>query len=325
MKEIGGYLELDRYNLPLLHEEAIALNCGRNTLAYLIEARNIKKLCIPYFLCDSVKNTCIRLGVNIRYYNISNNFVPDGSLELQADEWLYVVNYYGQISYDVQKNLVERYKTVIMDYAQAYFEKPLLGVDTLYTCRKFFGVVDGAFLYTDSSIGRELNQDESFERMHFILGRYERNANEFYNEYAMNNRLFTNEPIKKMSKLTQNLLRGIDYVAVGEQRQQNFSFLNDQFKGLNKLNLRIPFGAFMYPLLVKDGQKIRKKLLEKKIYIPVLWPEVLDRCDINSLEYNFANNILPLPCDQRYSTDDMKYIVKEILKILDEKMKDSDF
>ena len=37
MREIGGYMELDRYHLPMLHESALALNCGRNTLKHLIE------------------------------------------------------------------------------------------------------------------------------------------------------------------------------------------------------------------------------------------------------------------------------------------------
>lgn len=316
MKEIGGYLELDQYNRPLLHKEALALNCGRNALAYIIEARNIKKLCIPYFLCDSVKNICVKLGVDIRYYHVCDDFLPDPSLELEADEWMYVVNYYGQLSQDIQKKLVKRYKKIIMDYAQAYFEKPLLGIDTLYTCRKFFGVADGAFLYTDSSIKRELKLDESFERMHFLLGRYERNANEFYNEYLLNNKLFVNEPIKKMSKLTQNLLKGIDYNIVGQQRQENFAFLNEQFKNINELHLRIPFGAFMYPLLVSNGRKIRKKLQKEKIYIPTLWPNVVENCDCNEMEYRFALDILPLPVDQRYTKSDMKYLANKIKKIV---------
>ena len=43
MREIGGYIELDSYCLPMLHEGAVALNCGRNALAYLLRARQIKK------------------------------------------------------------------------------------------------------------------------------------------------------------------------------------------------------------------------------------------------------------------------------------------
>ena len=44
MREIGGYFELDKYSMPMLHEGAIALNCGRITLAYLIEAKGIEKI-----------------------------------------------------------------------------------------------------------------------------------------------------------------------------------------------------------------------------------------------------------------------------------------
>lgn len=35
MKEIGGYIELDTYTGAMLHEKAIALNCGRGALEYL--------------------------------------------------------------------------------------------------------------------------------------------------------------------------------------------------------------------------------------------------------------------------------------------------
>ena len=45
MKEIGGYIELDTYHLPMLHEGVIALNCGRNVLAYQLRAQGIKSSC----------------------------------------------------------------------------------------------------------------------------------------------------------------------------------------------------------------------------------------------------------------------------------------
>ena len=43
MREIGGYIELDTYTGPMLHGDGIKLNCGRNALAYLIEAKEIKR------------------------------------------------------------------------------------------------------------------------------------------------------------------------------------------------------------------------------------------------------------------------------------------
>lgn len=43
MKEIGGYIELDTYMNPMLHDDGIKLNCGRNAFAYILKAKASKK------------------------------------------------------------------------------------------------------------------------------------------------------------------------------------------------------------------------------------------------------------------------------------------
>lgn len=316
MREIGGYIELDTYSFPMLHEEAVALNCGRNCLAYLIETNNIKKIHLPFFLCSSVENICKQYNVAIQYYHVDKNFLPNINFEVQDDEYVYVVNYYGQIENDKIFELKNKYSHLIVDNAQAYFQLPVEDVDTIYTCRKFFGVADGAFLYTDKKKCEAVERDYSFERMHFLLGRYEKGANEFYSEYVENNRQFDNAPILGMSKLTQNLLRGIDYSRVEQCRTENFAVLDELLKSYNTLELKLPTGAFMYPLCIKNGAEIRSKCREKKIYIPTLWPDVFEKCDETTLEYDMAANILPIPVDQRYNRNDMKYIVEVIEKCI---------
>lgn len=311
MKEIGGYIELDTYRLPMLHEEAIKLNCGRNALWYLLKARNIRKIWMPKFMCDSCEGVLKKESVQVRYHSIGLDFKPT-EIMLAEDEWLYVVNFYGQLTNEYLLSLKEKYRRIIVDNAQAYFQMPLDGVDTLYTCRKFFGVADGAILYTDAVLDEELPQDESFERMHFLLGRFERTASEFYSEYAANNHFFAEEPIKRMSRLTENLLHGIDYESVRERRTKNFGYLHEMFNSINRLALSVPEGAFMYPLYVENGAEIRKKLQAQTIYIPTLWPSVFDLCGEGELEYDMAKNILPLPVDQRYTTDDMALLVGAI-------------
>lgn len=312
MKEIGGYFELDNFNLPMLHSNALALNCGRNCLAYLIEARKIKKIYLPYFLCDSIKNLCKKYKLEIYYYHINHDFLPE-KLHLERDEWLYLVNYYGQITNDILQSIIKIYKRVIIDNAQAYFEKPLPYIDTIYTCRKFFGVADGAFLYTTANISRNIQQAESFERMHFILGRYEKNASDFFSESIDNNNFFNNEPLKTMSKLTENLLHGIDYETIKSRRSDNFLYLDRELSNINKLKVKTTAGPFMYPLLT-DNVLIRQKLIEAKVYTPTLWPNVLDDVNPDTLEYYLANNIIPLPCDQRYNEQDMKTIISILKK-----------
>lgn len=302
MKEIGGYIELDTYTGKMLHDDGIKLNCGRNALAYIIKAKNIKKIYMPKFMCDSCDKILADNNIEVVYYSIKIDF----KLSIASrDGWLYVVNFYGQLSNEYISSLGDK---VIVDNAQAYFQEPIPGVDTLYTCRKFFGVADGAILYTNKYIEVE-ERDQSFNRMNFLLGRYERSAGEFYHEYVENNHLFMNEQIKRMSKLTENLLHGIDYEMVKNKRTENFAYLHEQLRGINKLELSIPEGAFMYPLYIEKGADIRKKLQTKKIFIPILWPAIFNICNEDELEYDMALNILPIPVDQRYSKNEMSSIL----------------
>lgn len=246
---------------------------------------------------------------------INEKFEPIFNQVLGEEEWLYIVNFYGQLDNDYLLGWKQKYGRVIIDNAQSYFQMPVENTDTLYTCRKYFGVADGAFLYTDTKLNREIPQDESFERMHFLLGRFEHSANEFYSEYVANNKLFASEPTKQMSRLTENLLRGIDYTSVAKKRQDNFVFLDVQFGNMNELKLKSVYGAFMYPLLIQNGAAVRKELQKERIYIPTLWPNVLEECPSNSLEYHYAADILPIPVDQRYEIEDMKYLV-EVIKVV---------
>lgn len=38
---------------------------------------------------------------------------------------------------------------IILDNTQSFFQKPISGIDTIYSCRKYFGVPDGAYLSTN--------------------------------------------------------------------------------------------------------------------------------------------------------------------------------
>lgn len=315
MREIGGYIELEKYNLWMLHDGALALNCGRNCLAYLIRAKGIRKILLPYFLCSSVPEVCKREGAEVRYYHIGTDLMPS-EVVLQKDEWLYVVNYYGQLDNMKLSRLASEHTRVIVDNAHAYFQMPVVGVDTFYTCRKFFGVADGAFLYTDAILNESLPVDESYDRMRFLLGRFERPASEFYPEYVENNRLFEKEPIKHMSKLTENLLHSISYGAVEMHRTANFFYLHKKLGEWNQLELSVPKGAFMYPLYVIKGAEIREELRTMKIYIPELWPDIYDICAESDLECDMARNILPIPTDQRYVEEEMGYVVKEVMRLM---------
>ena len=54
MKEIGGYFGLEQSTHNEYYSKLLALNTGRNALLYVLKARKIEKIYIPYYLCDTV-------------------------------------------------------------------------------------------------------------------------------------------------------------------------------------------------------------------------------------------------------------------------------
>lgn len=313
MKEIGGYIEFENFHREMFHEGGILLNSGRDCFLYLILAHSTRKVWIPYFLGDTIQKLCHKENIEFGFYHINEKWLP-ADISIGADECLYLVNYYGQLARSDIENLKIQYENIILDNTQAYFNSPLDGIDTLYSCRKYFGLPDGGILFTDKRLDNLENysQEVSYSRMNFLLGRYEKNASEFYQEYVANNDYFDKQPMKRMSKLTRNLLHGIDYEFVKHRRTENFKYLHKIFWDINRLQLKIIEGAFAYPLMLSHGGEIRKQLIKNKIYIPVLWPNVLNECAADSLEYKLAADVLPLPVDQRYGLDDMKYMANII-------------
>ena len=312
MKEIGGYFGLEEFSGSEYYPELIAVNHACNGLAYLIKSLNITKLYLPCWLCDSVSSLCKREGCNFEYYHSGGEFLPNFAKSLSDGEYLYIVNYYGQLSDEVIRTLKAQHKNIILDNVQAFFARPVEGVDTLYTCRKFFGVPDGGYIATDSRLDVPLTPDVSMNRMKHVLGRYEASASEYYADFSENEKMYRELPLMGMSKLTHNLLRAIDYEAVKARREENFAYLHENLADTNRLKVRVVNGPYMYPFLTSydDGARIRKALQAKKIYISMLWPTIPE--EASAEEKDLAVNILPLPVDQRYTREDMQYILKEL-------------
>lgn len=317
MKEIGGYFGLDQLVNNEYYPDLIALNTGRNALLYLIKAKDIRKLCIPYYLCDSVSSMLEKHEFDYEYYHINTEFEPVFDNELAEDDYLYIVNFYGQLTKDKLIGLKHKYGNIVLDNTHAFFQRPIDGIDTIYSCRKFFGVSDGAYLSTDCLLDEELEVDISKDRMSHILGRFEGLASDYYSNFQKNDAAFKSEPLKHMSKLTRNILGAIDYENTKRLRDENYAYLESKLGKLNKLQLTNPEGAFAYPFYVENGVEIRKSLAHKKIYIPTLWPNVLKETSESGIEYDYATNILPLPCDQRYGMEDMRNVIEVLLKCLE--------
>lgn len=316
MKEIGGYFELDRLisDNGEYYKDLVSLNTARNALVYLVKAKKINKIYIPYLLCDSVSLVCDRERIEYEYYHTDENFQPIFDRELKDNEYLYVVNLYGQLSNERISELKRQYKRIIADNIHAFFQKPIDGIDTIYSCRKFFGVPDGAYLATDCLLDVDLPIDNSEGRVSHIYGRVKDGATAHYAEFQANDASFEQLSLMRMSELTHNMLSRIDYNQIREIREKNYSYLHEQLGGMNRLNFRIPEGPYAYPFYCENGMAVKKRLAEKKIYVATLWPNVLELGE--TIERDYAENILPLPCDQRYEIEDMQFMASILYKIV---------
>ena len=97
MKEIGGYIEFERYHGEMLHEDGLKLNCARSCLAYLILAKHIRKLSVPFFMCDAVFDLCRSYGVELRFYLTGSDLRPK-DLDCERDDFILLANNYGQLT-----------------------------------------------------------------------------------------------------------------------------------------------------------------------------------------------------------------------------------
>lgn len=314
--EIGGYLELERFRGELYHGDAIPLNSARGCLAYLAELRGIGTMWIPDFMCGCVPEYLERIGVAVRTFPVGVDLLPDyRSFEVGEGEWLLLADYYGQLwDRDVREALSASGGRLIIDETQGFFREPWEGADTVYTCRKWFGVADGAYLSTKDGrrLDRELPRDESHARMGFVLGRFERPASEFYAEASANNDAFADESAKLMSPITENILRAVDYEWAKARRDDNWDVLDASFSSINAIHLRKPDGAFMYPLMVDGAQAIRRRLSSQGVYVPCLWPDVSGSGG-SSLPAMLAAGIMPLPLDQRYGRGEIEEMASIVM------------
>lgn len=313
---IGGYFELElSKNKNCDRHPFIELNSARNCLEYILVAKKYTKIYLAYYTCDVILEPIRRLNLPYEFYDIDNNLEPlfDYS-SIKETEVLLYTNYFG-IKDDFITNWTKKVtKNIIIDNAQAFFAPVIENVDSFSSPRKFVGVADGGYLYTNKKLALTFEKDESYNRMLHLLKRIDLSAEEAYPEFSENDKLLANQPIKIMSNLTKRILSSLDYDYIKKKRRENFLFLHQFLKGKNllKFELNPDSVPLVYPF--RTAQKdLKMKLISEKIYCATYWPNVFEWTDRDKNAYALAEEIIALPIDQRYGTAEMENILDKIL------------
>lgn len=320
--EIGSFIELQLPKGRELYKgemDIARLNTGRMGIWHAFRVSGCKRIWIPIYQCDSIRETFQKKGVQICLYHQDKNFNP---LDIKAkdDDAILVVNYFGIMSSQRMAELAKPYKHPIIDCAQAFFCKPIENALTVYSCRKFVGAPDGAYVIGKEAhkYVEEYSQCYSSDTAAFLFKRIEYGCEgKGYEARGLNEHRIDAEDCMKMSKLTRTLMNAEDYAYNQLKRKENFAYAHHLFGGINKINPTIYMDdetiPMVYPLVVEDD-KLLPRLQAAKHFQGHWWSYICNEQPEDCFEHWISRYIIPITIDQRYGKEELDYLANIIKK-----------
>lgn len=308
--------ELPRYNNFPYDEHAgcAFLNSGRAALECLLSNMpRPRRVLVPRFVCDTVTEPLLRMGLPIVRYHVTEQLEPGPPSDVDSSDLLLLVNYFGLKGEAVQAAALRHPGPVIVDATTALYTPPLPGVPTFYSPRKFGGLCDGGVACAPFPLQLPAEQDCSTTRMLGMLQRTEFGLSHAAAAIQQAEDSLS-APAKRMSPLTRELLQSIDWQTAANKRLQNYATLHAALAPINRLQLpALPaFAPMCYPL-VCCIPGLRDELIDAGVALPLYWPEVIAATSADETENLLARTLLPLPIDQRYTDSDMQWLIRQIL------------
>ena len=318
MQAIGGYFELADYEggKGFPHSEGILLNTGRNALEYILRCiGEVKGIYLPYYTCEVVLEPLKKLHIPWAFYHVNAQFEMIDDINPKDGEYIIANNYFG-IKDAYIHTLTNKYGDhLIVDCAQALFAKPIPGIKSFYSTRKYVGVADGGVAYgVDGKYSLLFDEDDSTTHDSHLRIRREKGAEAGFKDYQLNETKLDNQPIRLMCHHTRDALWHIDYDRVIAKRRENFAYLHKSLKEKNFLQLP-ELNTFtcpmVYPFLIRMDRNLRKELIGRSVFVAKYWPNV-HQLRSYEIEYELATRIVAIPCDHRYGEDEMRQIINLI-------------
>jgi hypothetical protein len=299
-KKYGGFINKSfikkkKNNLP----KFFSMN-GRSSFDIIIKFIKPKKIFLPYYACKDLLKVVKLNKIKYQHYSIDKTFKPKNKIILKRNEYALLINYFGI------ENIIKSKKNCIYDLSLSFFNNTNK-LDLFFnSARKFIYTSYGSFL----SLKKFNNKiySEEFNNKNILPKNYKQFK---YNEKKQKiiTKLFPNKYLDK-NLIYQNFKKIINI------RKKNYSFFYNHLKNMNMLKLKKnAHGPLYFPLLLNNGEQIRKGLNKIKIYTPILWGS-LKKTQQFSFEYHLAKNCIFLPIDQRYNINDMNYIYTNLVRIL---------
>ena len=198
--------------------------------------------------------------------------------------------------------------------------------------RKSIGVCDGAVIISHKALDEkwvELGETE------FVSARCDcqkLKAQYTYSQRADKKNIFFPElrrqegeldnfsGIHRISKTGEAMLKTVNGEMIRYARQSNmkhlWELLNGKVEMVPGLEKSFDGAPFSLPILVENRDEVQKKLAQRGVYAPVLWPIGDDARKVCEVSAYISDHMLSIPIDQRYNYDDIEDIASIILSVL---------
>jgi hypothetical protein len=307
---------------PFASDRAVYMANGRCCLVLLIELLSPARVWLPSYLCPSIIAAVRKTGVPFCFYENDYNLrvLPEALAGVLQGDLVVVIDYFGFPAEErVMHQVRETGAWLLEDACQAMLTDGIgKNADfTLFTPRKFVGIPDGGILVSNrKDIGFE---DITLEpppspwwmkalsaavlRREFDLFGGSRLWFELYQE------LEEGMPMGPyaMSDLSKTLMNtAFDYASIARRRVENYQVLAGELSHLalypSLASGVVPLG---FPVRLANRNEVLKKLYGQDLYPPVHWRfrGLVPAEFVKS--YRLLDDIMMLPCDQRYGREDM--------------------
>lgn len=333
-------------------KHTLLFDTGRSAIRFLLkmQGEHWKTVLLPMYTCESIVVPFEEQHLEIVFYPINKRLEPDkNSLEqlvnLYNPDVIFVQTYFGfdtlkEIRSFLQK-MREKKIVIIEDVTHSMYDNHESScVDyRLLSLRKWCSIPDGGILWCHKGFEESVIQeyDKLSENTQYVEMRlqaqenkrryFEKEADDSWEEKQSFITLFdgSEEMLDRqnecytMSSYSCERILGVDWKQDAERRKSNFFYLHRQLQGIEGIEfLEFPMQEGAVPLyfpvfLRKDRDELRKYLRSQDVLLAVIWPlpESIRKHLVPEVK-EIYDEILVIPCDQRYTIDDMQVIVKRI-------------
>ena len=319
---------------PFLKGRDIFLANGRSGILLLTKLLSPPQVWMPSYLCVGGMLPAVdQSATNLRFYEMNYDLAITSLTwldDVRSGDLVILIDYFG---FPCDSSCATRAKEqgawVLEDACQALLSKDVgrFSDFVVFSPRKFLGLPDGGVLTP--------NQELDFHDIDLAPPPAEWWLKAFYagvlrrefDIHGGNRRWFElfqeTEPAGPigyyaMSELSKSLLlHTFDYATIAQRRRENYKILAETLSAIALFSTLtadvVPLG---FPIRLENRDTIRQVLFEHQIYPPVHWPIKDVVPEMFKASHKLANEIMTLPCDQRYDKQDMKRMARIILKEL---------